>query len=84
MPGLSEPHDYPGMLIVVEGIDGKSAAIAAADEEFERQRGVVLDEEVDEAAGEDEEEGIDADDEEEAAAKPAEPSGDEAENRPDD
>jgi len=22
MPGLSEPHDYPGMLIVVEGIDG--------------------------------------------------------------
>lgn len=22
MPGLSEPHDYPGMPIIVEGIDG--------------------------------------------------------------
>jgi hypothetical protein len=69
---------------VAEGIDAKSAEIAAADEEFERLRGVVLDEELDEAAGEDEEEGIEADDEGEAAAEPTEPPGDEAEEKSDD
>ena len=68
---------------IVEGIDGKSVEIKAADEQFERLRGVVLEEEVDEAAGEDDEEGIEADDEEETAAEDAKPPGDEGEKKSD-